>query len=161
MSLTPVSTLSGPLSSSPIKITGTYLAIRFFTDSAVTTTGWNVTVNKYLDGGWTLWSNYGTCQGVSTCPDTNGTSTRTRSCTNPAPWNGGLTCSGAPSETISCNITCNYFQASDVNYTISVNSTQYLNNINSFWYMNTTANQTITGYNLRFLGSTEVKIFSL
>lgn len=48
---------------------------------------------------WTDWSAFPTCS--STCM--GGTQTRTRTCTNPAPMFGGMDCTGAASETQSCN----------------------------------------------------------
>lgn len=52
-----------------------------------------------INGGYTDWSNWTTCS--STCGE--GTQVRTRSCTNPAPENGGNYCSGSPIEARSCN----------------------------------------------------------
>ena len=52
-----------------------------------------------VDGGWSSWSAWGTCS--KSCG--GGTQTRTRTCTNPAPYCGGLSCSGASSEDQSCN----------------------------------------------------------
>ena len=51
-----------------------------------------------VDGGWSSWS-YKTCS--ASCG--GGFQTRTRSCTNPAPSNGGLACKGAGTETVQCN----------------------------------------------------------
>ncbi|WAR18811.1 HMCN1-like protein [Mya arenaria] len=50
-------------------------------------------------GGYTLWSSWDACS--ATCDD--GTQSRTRSCTNPEPQNGGLNCVGDSSESQSCN----------------------------------------------------------
>jgi len=52
-----------------------------------------------VDGGWSSWSDWGACS-VS-CG--GGTQTRIRTCTNPAPYCGGSVCSGAASESQSCN----------------------------------------------------------
>lgn len=52
-----------------------------------------------IDGGWSAWSTYNTC--TATCG--GGTQTRTRTCTNPTPANGGAQCVGSTSETTSCN----------------------------------------------------------
>merc|ERR1712013_371847 len=48
-----------------------------------------------VDGQWSLWGSYGVC-------DANGKKQRTRSCTKPAPLNGGKQCSGSSKEEVSC-----------------------------------------------------------
>ena len=56
-------------------------------------TSWNgSTCGTVVNGGWTNWSN---------CSASCGGGTQSRSCTNPAPANGGLNCSGSSSQ--SCN----------------------------------------------------------
>ncbi|XP_045163907.2 hemicentin-1-like [Mercenaria mercenaria] len=52
-----------------------------------------------VDGGWTSWTRWSTCS--STCG--TGTSTRTRSCTNPAPSNNGWQCYGPATDMTTCN----------------------------------------------------------
>jgi len=52
-----------------------------------------------INGGWSAWSSWGTCS--LTCG--SGTQTRARTCTNPAPSNGGANCSGSTSENQTCN----------------------------------------------------------
>ncbi|XP_055957003.1 coadhesin-like [Patella vulgata] len=54
-----------------------------------------------VNGNWGVWSNYGTC--TVTCG--GGTQTRSRTCDNPAPANGGTTCSGSATENQSCGTT--------------------------------------------------------
>ncbi|KAL4217140.1 hypothetical protein ACF0H5_023594 [Mactra antiquata] len=51
-----------------------------------------------IDGGWSDWSDWGSCD--KSCD--NGTQTRTRSCDNPVPQNGGQSCSGDAIETKHC-----------------------------------------------------------
>jgi len=52
-----------------------------------------------VNGGWASWSTWGSC--TLTCG--TGTQDRARSCTNPAPQNGGAQCSGSSSENQNCN----------------------------------------------------------
>ena len=52
-----------------------------------------------VDGGWTSWSSFGDCS--KTCG--GGEKTRYRTCTNPAPANGGKDCVGPSSDSMSCN----------------------------------------------------------
>ncbi|KAH3733363.1 hypothetical protein DPMN_039789 [Dreissena polymorpha] len=46
---------------------------------------------QLVDGNWAEWSAWSTCS--VTCD--NGTNTRTRTCSNPSPSNGGLNCNGS------------------------------------------------------------------
>ncbi|KAJ7382182.1 hypothetical protein OS493_036615 [Desmophyllum pertusum] len=52
-----------------------------------------------VDGGYTAWSEYSPCS--VTCG--KGTMSRTRSCTNPPPSNGGKPCAEPASETAECD----------------------------------------------------------
>ncbi|PIR68517.1 hypothetical protein COU49_00540 [Candidatus Nomurabacteria bacterium CG10_big_fil_rev_8_21_14_0_10_35_16] len=54
-----------------------------------------------IDGGWTEWSEWSDCS-VSTCGQT-GTQSRTRTCTNPVPQDGGADCVGSPVESQECS----------------------------------------------------------
>ncbi|KAI8512763.1 Thrombospondin type 1 repeat-containing protein [Branchiostoma belcheri] len=51
-----------------------------------------------VDGGWTKWSKWTPC--TRTCGP--GSQTRTRSCTDPAPRNGGLPCNGTDTMVMKC-----------------------------------------------------------
>ena len=48
-----------------------------------------------MDGEWSPWALLGVC-------DANGKQQRTRSCTKPAPLNGGKPCSGSDKDEVSC-----------------------------------------------------------
>ena len=52
-----------------------------------------------VNGGWSDWSSFGDCS--KTCG--GGEKTRYRTCTNPAPANGGKDCMGSSSDSMSCN----------------------------------------------------------
>lgn len=52
-----------------------------------------------VNGGWSAFSAWSTCS--ATCG--GGTQTRTRTCTNPVPANGGLVCAGNSSEAQTCS----------------------------------------------------------
>ena len=51
-----------------------------------------------VDGGWTAWTDWVACS--VTCG--TGTQQRSHACTNPPPSNGGVICSGAPTESQPC-----------------------------------------------------------
>ena len=52
-----------------------------------------------VDGGWSDFGDWSECS--ADCG--GGTQTRTRTCTNPAPANGGAYCVGSATETQDCN----------------------------------------------------------
>ncbi len=54
-----------------------------------------------VNGGWSAWSGWSSC-GVTAC-GSSGTQTRTRTCANPSPANGGADCSGSASESQACS----------------------------------------------------------
>ena len=62
----------------------------------------NIFVFYLANGGWSAYGAYGACS--KTCG--GGTKKRTRTCTNPKPFGGGSSCSGASTQTISCNTGC-------------------------------------------------------
>ncbi|XP_062579319.1 coadhesin-like [Saccostrea cucullata] len=67
-------------------------------------TGWGATgywefSNPPVHGGWSSWGGYGSCS--RNCG--SGTQSRSRSCTNPRPSNGGRSCSGSSTSSRSCN----------------------------------------------------------
>ena len=55
--------------------------------------------NFPVDGGWSEWTDFTECS--ESCG--GGTKTRSRSCTNPAPADGGAQCQGESSEEETCN----------------------------------------------------------
>ena len=57
-------------------------------------------IGEPVNGGWTDWGNWTTCS--PTCD--NGTESRSRSCTNPAPRYGGEDCDGDAVETRACEV---------------------------------------------------------
>ncbi len=63
----------------------------YSSEATFTTLPTSVTV----PGGWSDWADYGAC--------VNGFKPQIRSCTNPAPANGGAQCVGSPSQSVSCS----------------------------------------------------------
>ena len=55
-----------------------------------------------MKGGWSAWSAWSECH--SRCA--KGGQKRTRTCTNPAPMNGGQPCMGPSQQKMDCNIAC-------------------------------------------------------
>ncbi|XP_012542351.1 netrin receptor UNC5C isoform X1 [Monomorium pharaonis] len=61
-----------------------------------------VSLTVYVNGGWSSWSSWSECH--SRCAKSG--QKRTRTCTNPAPMNGGQQCLGPSQQKMDCNSGC-------------------------------------------------------
>lgn len=57
-----------------------------------------------VNGGWSNFSDWGACENIDA--NCNGTMKRKRTCTNPSPSGGGLSCTGSAVEEKNCRINC-------------------------------------------------------
>ncbi len=68
----------------------------------------SIVAKNAVNGGWTSWGQWGSCN--AHCSGSNswgyGTKTRTRTCTQPKPENGGRQCDGSSSKEGSCWKAC-------------------------------------------------------
>ncbi len=76
-----------------------------------------------VNGGWSNWSGWSACS--ATACGTTGTQTQTRTCTNPAPANGGANCSGDASQTQSCSAPVCTYSTADFNHDGHVDCVDY------------------------------------
>lgn len=62
----------------------------------------NVSICERQDGVWSEWSNWSSCADDQYCTVDGGLKFRSRSCNNPVPSCGGVTCSGSSTESKTC-----------------------------------------------------------
>ncbi|XP_066270066.1 macrophage mannose receptor 1-like [Branchiostoma lanceolatum] len=103
-------TWCGTDSPPPLNSTNNSMTVIFHSDNSIVYPGFVATMPKIdiclhvVDGGWSDWGSWSGCS--VTCGV--GTQTRNRTCTNPAPANGGADCDGNTQERQNCDakVTC-------------------------------------------------------
>ena len=73
-----------------------------FRDYALSRQMDRIILSVTVDGSWTPWSAFTSCDYICGA----GTSNRTRTCTDPAPANGGNTCLGDDHQSQACTGSC-------------------------------------------------------
>ena len=127
-----IATLTQSLAANSLSTRNTPIVITFLSDrilfpqsSQTSNYGFVIDVVPIVDGGWSDWGPFGSCDG--SCDDgLTGLKLRRRSCTNPPPSNGGLNCNGEPIELISCPLNCTINDALKSTINSSVISTTTL-----------------------------------
>eukprot|EP00041_Stephanoeca_diplocostata_P024487 m.621938 g.621938 ORF g.621938 m.621938 type:complete len:728 (-) comp22539_c0_seq1:505-2688(-) len=89
----------------PVRDSTTRTTLLATTTVAVAATTRAPPVLEPIDGRFTSWSLWSTCVGLPPQGSSSGYSQRTRSCSNPYPAHGGLSCVGSTIQTTSCDVT--------------------------------------------------------
>ena len=99
---TTTTTTSTTTTTTTVTTTSTSTTTTDTSSTTITTTTTTPTVPTLtpIDGNWGQWSEWSDCS--NSCGD--GTQTRTRECSDPAPENGGADCEGDDNESRTCNL---------------------------------------------------------
>ena len=84
-----------------------------------------------INGGWSVWSSWSACSATS-C-GTDGIKTRTHTCTNPIPANGGTPCVGSSIDTKSCSAAACVIPNPTVSITAENKNINYGDSTYIFW----------------------------